>query len=127
MAARNNNEVNRLNETVSRKPERLQMADPREVIRQRLAERFARQIAEMALKVDKPSHDMTLADLRCDRAAAIYVEKALEFLLGPSRQTRISDVLAAQAHQRALEEKSAEDVAAAARQDVIAYGSGRTH
>jgi len=103
------------------------MSDPREVLRRKLAERYAPIVAELALKVDKPNPEMTLADLRCDRAADIYLEKAMDFLLGPSRQSRINEVQAAQAHERALREDEDETVKRQARQDVIKHRSGRTH
>lgn len=100
------------------------MEDPRDRLRRQLAEQLAPLVAEAAVKVDKGSTHMTLLDLRSDRAAAIYLEEAHKFLMNVQRRI---DVQAAQAHKHALAEKPNEDVAVQARQDVVTYGSGRTH
>ncbi len=101
--------------------------DPRDRLRRQLAQEFAPIIAELAAKVDKASRHQSLADLRCPEATTVYLERALDFLIGPVQRTRMADVQAAQAHQHARKDKPAEDLAVAARQDVTKYGSRRTH
>lgn len=91
-------------------------------LRAKLAHELAPALAEQLYQVDKGSRYAKLSDLLTESSRQVYVDAALQVLLGPAQQARIQSVQAAIAEHHAHQEKPAEDVALQARKDVASYG-----